>query len=229
MQNVAVIGAGPGGLAVARYLKSEGLEPVLFEQGERIGGQWSADPGHSGVWPAMRTNTSRIMTAFSDLPHDAHSPTYPTNEAMGEYLQRYAEQFDLIRHIRFKTPVRELRRDADRGWIVRTDTGEESFEKVIVATGRYNKPAIPDVPGLKSFSGAAGVRHTFCYKRPEDYRGLRVLVTRMRDQFGRDCERPGHARRSSRRPDQSQAAICVAEARYRGAAGSSWPSLASPR
>lgn len=105
MQNVAVIGAGPGGLAAARYLKSEGLEPVLFEQGERIGGQWSADPGHSGVWPAMRTNTSRIMTAFSDLPHDANSPTYPTNEAMGEYLQRYAEQFDLIRHIRFKTPV----------------------------------------------------------------------------------------------------------------------------
>jgi hypothetical protein len=177
MQNVAVIGAGPGGLAVARYLKSEGFEPVLFEQGERIGGQWSADPGHSGVWPAMRTNTSRIMTAFSDLPHDANSPTYPTNEAMGEYLQRYAEQFDLIRHIRFKTPVRELRREADRGWIVRTDSGEESFEKVVVATGRYNKPAIPDVPGLKSFSGAAGVSHTFSYKRPEDYRGLRVLVT----------------------------------------------------
>ena len=75
--------------------ESEGFEPVLFEQGSRIGGQWSADPGHSGVWPAMRTNTSRIMTTFSDLPHDAGSPTYPTNEAMGEYLERYAEMFDL--------------------------------------------------------------------------------------------------------------------------------------
>jgi len=73
--------------------------------------------------------------------------------------------------------VRELRRDADRGWIVCTDTGEERFDKVIVATGRYNKPAIPEVLGLKSFSGSAGVSHTFAYKRPEDYRGLRVLVT----------------------------------------------------
>jgi dimethylaniline monooxygenase (N-oxide forming) len=175
MQKVAVIGAGPAGLVAARYLKSEGFEPVVFEQGSRIGGQWSADPGHSGVWPAMRTNTSRIMTAFSDLPHDAGSPTYPTNEAMGEYLERYAEMFDLTRRIRLKTPVRELRRDAD-GWIVRTDAGEERFEQVVVATGRYNKPTIPDVPGLRSFSGSAGVNHTFSYKRPEDYRGLRVLV-----------------------------------------------------
>jgi thioredoxin reductase len=175
MQKVAVIGAGPGGLVTARYLKSEGFEPVVFEQGSRIGGQWSADPGHSGVWPAMRTNTSRIMTAFSDLPHDAGSPTYPTNEAMGEYLERYAEMFDLTRHIRLKTPVRELRRDGDV-WVVRTDAGEERFEQVVVATGRYHKPAIPDVPGLQSFSGSAGVNHTFSYKRPEDYRGLRVLV-----------------------------------------------------
>jgi hypothetical protein len=175
MQKVAVIGAGPAGLVTARYLKSVGFEPVVFEQSSRIGGQWSADPGHSGVWPAMRTNTSRIMTAFSDLPHDAGSPTYPTNEVMGEYLKRYAEMFDLTRYIRLKTPVRELRRDAD-GWIVRTDAGEERFEKVVVATGRYHKPAIPDVPGLKSFSGTAGVSHTFSYKRPEDYRRLRVLV-----------------------------------------------------
>jgi dimethylaniline monooxygenase (N-oxide forming) len=83
MRKVAVIGAGPGGLVAARYLKSEGFNPVVHEQGARVGGQWSADPYHSGVWPAMRTNTSRIMTSFSDLPHYAGCPTYPTNEEMG--------------------------------------------------------------------------------------------------------------------------------------------------
>jgi hypothetical protein len=123
----------------------------------------------------MRTNTSRIMTSFSDLPHDAGTPTYPTNEAMGEYLRRYAAMFDLTRRIRMKTLVRELYRDA-HGWIVRTDASEERFGQVVVATGRYHKPAIPDVHGLESFSGPAGVNHTFSYKRPEEYRGLRVLV-----------------------------------------------------
>ena len=120
----------------------KGLEPVIFEQGARLGGQWSGDPGHSGVWSSMRTNTSRIMTSFSDLPHDGSTPTYPTNTAMGEYLERYARQFDLIPLIRFRTPVRELSQDSDGKWLVRTDAGTEAFDQVIVATGRYNKPRI---------------------------------------------------------------------------------------
>ena len=176
MQRVAVIGAGPGGIIAARYLKSEGLEPVVFEQGARLGGQWSGDPGHSGVWPSMRTNTSRIMTSFSDLPHDHTTATYPTNTAMGEYLERYARQFDLLPLIRFSTPVRELSQDSDGRWLVRTDAGEETFDKVIVATGRYNKPAYPNVPGLDTFSGSGGISHAFSYKRPETFHGLRVLV-----------------------------------------------------
>jgi cation diffusion facilitator CzcD-associated flavoprotein CzcO len=72
--------------------------------------------------------------------------------------------------------VRELRRHEDSGWVVRTDTGEERYECAVVATGRYNKPVIPDVPGLKSFSGSGGVRHAFAFKHPESYRDQRVLV-----------------------------------------------------
>lgn len=176
MQTVAVIGAGPGGIAAARYLKSEGFDPIVFEQGERIGGQWSGDPHHSGVWPSMHTNTSRILTSFSDLPHASGSPAYPTNQAMGEYLRNYADLFDLGPRIRLRSAVRELRRGASHGWVIKTDNSEEHYEHVVVATGRYNKPAIPAVPGLESFSGSGGVSHAFCYKRPEEYRGLRVLV-----------------------------------------------------
>jgi dimethylaniline monooxygenase (N-oxide forming) len=124
----------------------------------------------------MRTNTSRIMTSFSDLPHEDGTPTYPTNTAMGEYLEGYARQFDLVPLIRFRTPVRELSQDSDGKWIVRTDAGEETFEHVIVATGRYNKPALPKVSGLDSFSGSGGISHAFSYKHPEAFRGLRMLV-----------------------------------------------------
>ena len=176
MRRVAVIGAGPGGIVAARYLASQGLEPVLFEQGGRIGGQWSGESQQSGVWPSMRTNTSRIMTAFSDLPHEDGTPTYPSNQTMGHYLERYAEMFDLPRRIRLKTPVSNVRRHPDSGWIVTSSAGEEMFEQVVVAPGRYTKPSIPDVPGLESFSGKGGVSHAFSYKRPEEFRGLRVLV-----------------------------------------------------
>jgi hypothetical protein len=161
----------------ARYLRSEGFEPVVFEQSGRIGGQWSGQPEHSGVWPSMRTNTSRVMSSFSDLPHNSESPTYPTNQAMAEYLRQYVEMFDLMHHIRLNTPVRELRRDENGAWLLRTDAGEERFDRVVVASGRYHKPMIADVPGAETFSGSMGVSHTFGYQHPEAFRGLRVLVT----------------------------------------------------
>lgn len=173
---------GPGGLVAARYLKKAGFAPVIFEQGDAIGGQWNGGAPYSGVWPSMRTNTSRVMTAFSDLQHSPHTPVYPSNQAMYAYLNRYAERFDLMRHVRLKTRVDEIDRDADgRGWGVRFRGNggvphTEVYSNVIVASGRYSKPMIPDVPGLRSFSGVGGVAHTFEYKQPERYRGQRVLV-----------------------------------------------------
>ena len=68
--NVAVIGGGPGGLVAARWLLAQGFEPTIFEQAPTLGGQWTGRRGTSGVWPAMHTNTSRILTAFSDLAHE---------------------------------------------------------------------------------------------------------------------------------------------------------------
>ena len=45
-----------------------GFDVTVFEAGDAIGGQWCTTAPHSGVWPGTRTNTSRAMTAFSDLP-----------------------------------------------------------------------------------------------------------------------------------------------------------------
>src|SRR5688500_19384508 len=53
-KRVAVIGAGPSGLAAARYLKAHGFVPVVYDRGERLGGQWSAVAAGE---TAMRANT----------------------------------------------------------------------------------------------------------------------------------------------------------------------------
>jgi len=180
MPTTAIIGAGPGGLVAARWLKKEGFDPVLFERGDRVGGQWTGDPRYSGVWPSMRTNTSHMMTAFSDLAHPPGTSVYPSNQAVCAYLQRYAEQFDLAPRVRLRTEVREIARDGS-GYVVRSTNGdgarrEETYRNVVVATGRYRTPAIPAVAGLSSFSGRGGIAHTFQYKETEKYRGQRVVV-----------------------------------------------------
>lgn len=181
MTKVAIIGAGPAGLAAARWLQREGFEPTIFEQGTRLGGQWSADPRYSGIWPAMHTNTCREMSQFSDLDHEMGTPIYPSNQAMLAYFDRYADRFDLRSRISLRTRVVAVEQDAGGGWRVRTraDSGlerEDVFPFLIVASGRFNKPKLPEVPGLKSFTGASSVIHTFNYKEPRRYVGQRVLV-----------------------------------------------------
>lgn len=180
-KNVAIVGAGPAGLVAARYLKHVGFTPVLFEQGEGVGGQWRVGTPWSGVWPGMRTNTGRIMTAFSDLPHARHLTMYPTGEQVGAYLQRYAEHFGVLDGARFETRVESVdRADAGR-WMVRSRSAdgalhEDVFDRAIVASGRYTAPMVAPIEGLDGFTGAGGVSHVATYRGPDPWRGQRVLV-----------------------------------------------------
>jgi len=172
--SVALIGAGPGGLVAARWLLSQGFEPTIFEQAATLGGQWTGLLGHSGVWPTMHTNTSRVMTAFSDLEHESNL-VYPSNLDILDYLHRYADVFDLTSRIRFGTRVELLSRHDGR-WLLHHGGGTERFTRVVVASGRFHTPTIPEVSGLDTFTGSAGAVSTFSYREPSRYRGQRVLV-----------------------------------------------------
>lgn len=179
---VAIIGAGPSGLVAARYLKREGFTPILFEQSDAIGGQWHAAASHSSVWPGMRTNTSRLLTCFSDLSHEARTSIFPSSDDVRAYLHRYADAFDLMPQVRLRTHVDAVSRaPADDGWAVRVsgDDGRaqtEVFDRVIVATGRHRKPRRATMRGLDAFTGSGGVTHTGAYVRADRFRNLRVLV-----------------------------------------------------
>jgi len=173
-KDTAVIGAGPGGLVAARWLLSRGFEPTIFEQGPMLGGQWAGLDGMSGIWPSMHTNTSRVLTAFSDLEHDSDL-VFPSNRDILAYLHRYAETFALASRIRFGTRVENLRR-ADSGWLVDHSGMTEAFERVVVASGRFQSPWIPAVPGLDTFAGSVGALSTYRYRGPLPYLGKRVLV-----------------------------------------------------
>ncbi len=173
-QRVAVVGAGPGGLVSARWLVGQGFEPVLFEQAPVFGGQWTGLQGFSGVWPGMHTNTSRILTAFSDLANDGAQTFLPNADVLA-YLQRYAAEFDLDRRIRLSTRVTEIRQCGSQ-WVITHSGTAEVFDKVVVASGRFQSPVLPAVPGLDTFAGAGGVIPTCHFRGADAYRGSRVLV-----------------------------------------------------
>lgn len=177
-QSVAVIGAGPGGLVAARWLLAHGFEPTLFEQAPTLGGQWTGLPGTSGVWPGMYTNTSRILTAFSDLAHDGDNTFLASGDILA-YLNRYSEMFGLTGRIRLRSRVTQVRRsgaDASARWIVEHDGTADAFDKVVVASGRFQKPVTAPMPGLDTFTGARAAMATYHFRGPADYRDSQVLV-----------------------------------------------------
>lgn len=179
--HVAVIGAGPGGLAAAAWLSRNGFEPVVIEAADRIGGQWNAGQKLSGTWPGMRTNTSRVLSCFSDLDHAPGTSVYPTQAEMLAYLERYAAAVGITGRIRVSSPVERLERHPGGGWLVTSRSGgaarAERFERVVVATGRQTRPSLPQVEGLAGFTGSGGVCHSMDYRGAAGYRGLSVLVT----------------------------------------------------
>ncbi len=182
LPTVAVIGAGPAVLACGRWLLAHGFAPVLLEAGPGIGGLWrEGDDG--GIWPGMVANTSRVLTAFSDLDHAAGTPAFPAATTVAAYLARYAAQAGLDEargRLRLHTRVEAVRRDG-AGWRVTMRTDDEvavteRFDFVVVASGRFRAPALPSIPGIASFTGAGGVSHTAHYRGAAPYAGRRVLV-----------------------------------------------------
>src|SRR5690606_35149098 len=106
--SVAIIGAGPGGLAAGRWLRAHGLEPVILAAAARVGGQWNSASASSATWPAMQTKTSRLVAAFSGLDRAPGRPVSPRQEDMLDYLERHAFTAGLLPHLRLSTRVGAL-------------------------------------------------------------------------------------------------------------------------
>lgn len=179
MDRIAIIGAGPGGIAAARHLKSQGFSPRIYEAHDAAGGQWDHRNPMSGVWPQMVTNTFLDATRFSDMPYPEGTPLFPHNSQVLAYFQRYAAAYGLLDDARFGCRLLRLEASPDGYALTFRQNGKtfcETYPRVVVATGRFNKPVIPPISGLESFSGDLGIVHTFDYKDSQVYRGRKVVV-----------------------------------------------------
>ncbi|MFB4309062.1 flavin-containing monooxygenase [Actinomadura sp. GTD37] len=178
-RRVAVIGAGPAGLAAGKALRDAGVETVLYERGDRPGGLWVRGAGLSPAYASLHLNTSKGRTEFADFPMPRHWPDYPSADRVAGYLGDYAERFGVVPHIRFRSTVASVARDgADGPWAVTTESGDTGrYDAVVVASGHNWDPRWPDPPPPGDFTGAQ--MHAHAYRDAEQFRGRRVLVVGM--------------------------------------------------
>jgi Flavin-binding monooxygenase-like len=165
---LALIGAGPVGLAVARALKSHGIEYEQLEADHDVGGNWL-----HGVYPTAHIISSRKTTEYPDYPMPAHYPDFPSAGQMLEYLRDYADHFGLRERIQFNTKVLMALPLADGRWESQLLGGERRIYKgLIVCNGHHWDKKFPSYPGI--FSGQ--ILHSKDYKSPSQLKGKRVLV-----------------------------------------------------
>ncbi|MEM7442390.1 MAG: FAD-dependent oxidoreductase [Pseudomonadota bacterium] len=176
---VAIIGGGPGGISAARYLKSQGFAPTVFESHSDLGGQWNLENPNSGVWPSMRTNTSGFVTKLSDVQYPDTVKIFPRNGEVLEMLRNAVRVNQLETCFRFDAQVTGLEKQDDGyrvSWVSDGRQHSETFDRAVIATGRFIKPEIPDVAGLESFTGKGGVLHSHRYKDPFALRDMNIVV-----------------------------------------------------
>jgi hypothetical protein len=170
---IALIGAGPAGLAAARALSKRGLDFTAFERHADVGGLWDIDNPWSTMYASAHLISSARRTEYAEFPMAADMPDYPAHARLLPYLRDYARQFDLYRHYRFNTEVQTAERKPQGGWRLRFGDGAvEEFSHLISAIGTFSTPYRPQIPG--SFTGE--LLHSGVYKDPACFRGKRVLI-----------------------------------------------------
>jgi cation diffusion facilitator CzcD-associated flavoprotein CzcO len=190
---IALIGAGPSGLAGARALTRAGIPFDGFEAGPDVGGLWNIENPRSTMYESAHLISSRTTTEFAEFPM-ASTADYPGHRELLEYFRAYADTYRLREHFRFETRVTDVSpitsddgqapvasdtlgaADAPR-WRVTAVTADGEtvtgdYSGVILANGTLAEPNVPSFPG--SFTGE--LMHTSAYKSAKVFEGKRVLV-----------------------------------------------------
>ena len=168
---VAVVGSGFGGLAAAVRLREAGFDDlVILEKADDVGGTW-----RENTYPGVACDVPSHVYSLSFAPNPGWTRTYSEGGEIWAYLRDVARRHGLYERIRFGCELLEAAWDEDaRRWRLATSQEPLTADVVVSATGPLHEPAIPDLPGLDTFAGAAF--HSARWDHDHDLRGRRVAV-----------------------------------------------------
>ncbi|HXM56013.1 MAG TPA: NAD(P)/FAD-dependent oxidoreductase, partial [Candidatus Dormibacteraeota bacterium] len=165
-----VIGAGFAGLGASIALQRQGIEHVVLERAEDVGGTW-----RDNHYPGCKCDVPSHLYSFSFALNPDWTSTYSSQPEIWDYLRRTAERFGVLDRIRFGAEVREACWDGNaQRWEVETAGDRWTADVVVVATGGLSVPSVPDLPGLDRFGGT--VFHSADWDDAHDLDGERVAV-----------------------------------------------------
>ncbi len=146
----AVIGAGMAGVLAAIKLRERGIDCVVFEKGDRVGGTWREND-----YPGLTCDVAAHWYTYSFARNPEWDRLMARGPEIRAYFERAARDHGVLPLIRFGEEVVRLAYDGER-WQLDTAAGHrDSFDVVIAATGVLHHPNIPHFAGIESFAGAS--------------------------------------------------------------------------
>jgi cation diffusion facilitator CzcD-associated flavoprotein CzcO len=168
--DIAIVGAGFGGLGMAIRLKQAGMNDfTVLERAPDVGGTWFAN-----TYPGCQCDVPSNLYSFSFAPKHDWTHSYPEQPQILEYLRDCAQRFGIEPHIRLSTELTEARWQGSH-WQIETGSGDSLTARVLIAApGLLSEPALPLIPGLDSFQGT--IFHSARWNHDHDLTGERVAL-----------------------------------------------------
>ncbi|WP_435590563.1 flavin-containing monooxygenase [Nocardia sp. bgisy118] len=168
--SIIIIGAGFAGLGMALELRRAGLANfTILERAADLGGVW-----RENTYPGAACDVPSPLYSWSYEPKSDWPRRFSEQRDIHDYMRGVADKHDLVRYIRFGTEVTDAEFDERTGrWRIGIADGTElSADILIPAVGQLSRPALPNLPGIDTFTGAAF--HSAEWNHEIDLTGKRV-------------------------------------------------------
>ena len=216
---IAILGAGPSGLAQLRAFEAARLagadipEIVCYEKQSDLGGLWNytwrtgldayGEPVHGSMYRYLWSNGPKECLEFADYSFEEHFgrpiPSYPPRAVLRDYIMGRVEKSGARQYIRFNTAVHWVDYAEETGKFAVTvrdlkqdELRTEEFDYVVVATGHFSTPNAPYFEGLNQFPGR--VLHAHDFRDACEFAGKDLLLigsSYSAEDIGTQCHKYG--------------------------------------
>ena len=198
-KRVAIIGAGPSGLAQLRAFQSakqngEDIpEIVCFEKQSNWGGLWNytwrtgvdqyGEPVHGSMYRYLWSNGPKEGLEFADYSFEEHFgkqiASDPPRAVLFDYIQGRVEKAGVRDLIRFETAVRRVEFEDGKFTVTVKDLPNdreysEEFDHVICASGHFSTPNVPQFEGFDKFKGR--ILHAHDFRDALEFKDQDILI-----------------------------------------------------
>ncbi|MEP6266766.1 MAG: NAD(P)/FAD-dependent oxidoreductase [Paracoccaceae bacterium] len=199
-KRVAVIGAGPSGLAQLRAFQSakekgaDVPEIVCFEKQSNWGGLWNytwrtgldqyGEPVHGSMYRYLWSNGPKEGLEFADYAFEEHFgkqiASYPPRAVLFDYIEGRVKKAGVRDMVRFETVVRSVEETHDGKFVVKVknlpqdNEYAEIFDYVVCASGHFSTPNIPEFEGFDTFKGR--ILHAHDFRDAMEFKNMDVLI-----------------------------------------------------